>query len=943
MSAPTRDADRAAPPSPPPPAARVELAPVDLLLTTPELLGALEDCLADLPRVDPAGWLDATLLAAGIGQLIEDARHDDPAHLRWASEVLARSAGPVAAGAAWVTRAAATVLAVLRRARPAYRRLTAAAAALDPIVRCTATQVVAGGPAPEPEELAAALRALRTHLDRLPARLRSEPMRLPSCFRSFDQHPDDLRALARATTARLTPGTPVVVVGVRTSGSYLAPLLAAALDSLGVPDVSVATVRPGRPLLRAERGRLRDLLAAGARVLLVDDPPTTGGSLAAAAEDLGAAGVPPDRLLVVVATFDPLGALPSRLRGLPAVTLGAAAWAVRARLSPDRVAAAIVDWLPPDRRLLHLRPLAESPVGTRSHVVARYLAELATVDGGEVRSELTVVGTGLGYLGRHAVAVAAALPGRTPAVLGHRDGLLYTLTALTGGLPVRVGPGELRPTAVGEYVAARHLALRVTGDRSRWLTGRLPVWEAAANLLAGQYGRLGPWLRLPLLDPLVRELLAVSAPSIVDGATSEATWWAPAPQDATVSAVRKDDVARRAFSNLDLACYDAGYDLAGACVLAGPAYAAAAQQAFTTRTGELIGAERWLIYLLVHVWDLQRAGRISRPEAERVAARHVQAYLAARYLADLPEPGRIGSDDGPLCAIDVDGVLDTDRLGFPAASPTSVLALRALRMHGYRPVLVSGRSLEEVRDRCRSYGLAGGVAEYGAFVYTSADDRVDELAAAHRGSTVDRLAAVRGAVRRHAPEALLDPAYRGIVRAALPGPRGGRPLGDRVHRAVRAAVPGIVTVVGDGQTDFHCAEIDKGAGLRALAARLGADVPAAVALAVGDGPADRAMFAVAVRSAAPRHADRAVTAGGVARRTRRRYQAGLGEAVADLIGHPVGGCRTCRPPAASRDALLFEPVLRAAEGGGRGLPRQLGRLALVRLRATRRRPPGGVR
>jgi len=41
---------------------------------------------------------------------------------------------------------------------------------------------------------------------------------------------------------------------------------------------------------------------------------------------------------------------------------------------------------------------------------------------------------------------------------------------------------------------------------------------------------------------------------------------------------------------------------------------------------------------------------------------------------------------GPLVAVDLDGVLECDPLGYPATSPSGALAVRALIAHGYRPV-----------------------------------------------------------------------------------------------------------------------------------------------------------------------------------------------------------------------------------------------------------------
>ena len=80
---------------------------------------------------------------------------------------------------------------------------------------------------------------------------------------------------------------------------------------------------------------------------------------------------------------------------------------------------------------------------------------------------------------------------------------------------------------------------------------------------------------------------------------------------------------------------------------------------------------------------------------------------------------------GALCAIDIDGVLETSPLGFSSLTPTGAVTLRAVTLHGYRPILATGRSLDEVRERCAAYHLAGGVAEYGAVVYNHGTERFE--------------------------------------------------------------------------------------------------------------------------------------------------------------------------------------------------------------------------
>lgn len=90
-----------------------------------------------------------------------------------------------------------------------------------------------------------------------------------------------------ATEAR----TPVFVVGVRTGGSYLAPLWAAAVAAAGRTAAPWTSLRPLRTagrisLVPAETGRLPDALPPGTVVVAVDDQPDTGGTARAVRDAL---------------------------------------------------------------------------------------------------------------------------------------------------------------------------------------------------------------------------------------------------------------------------------------------------------------------------------------------------------------------------------------------------------------------------------------------------------------------------------------------------------------------------------------------------------------------------------------------------------------------------------------------------------------------------------
>ncbi|MBR7835938.1 HAD family phosphatase [Actinospica durhamensis] len=722
--------------------------------------------------------------------------------------------------------------------------------------------------------------------------------RPPSCFRSFDQHPRDCAELARRFAQRHPDrGAPVVVLGVRTSGGYLAPLIAAFLRRQGY-DAEAATVRPGGPLPRRALAGLRAGAQPG-RVVVVDDPPSSGAALAKAVRAARACGFAAAQVVTLYASFaeEAAGALP---REVPRIVLGAKDWHIRKLLSPQSVAEFVRETFA-DHDILEV--VSDEPgLPTR----AGHLGVRATVwlrsERGVHRLDLRAEGVGTGYLGRHAYDVASRLPGTTPRVYALRDAVMLR----AAGEPLAAAAVPL--AAAADYVAARRERLRVARDRSALLGGRQPAWEVAGRIFAAGFGRLGPAVRPLLIDPPLRELTAAKTPCLTDG-TTVLTGWETTPD----GSLYKSDFDDGCFSHLDLACYDAGYDLAGAAV-GQPESESALLARYEARTGEWIAPARWCVYRSVQAWNLRRAADGAASDAEPVEAiraqtRALQELFGRLYLGDLAE-----EPAGPWVVLDVDGVLELDFGGVPAPTIASMTALRALRAHGYRVLLATGRSLPEVRDRCVAYRLAGGVAEYGA-VATDA----------HTGSVYDLVTAANWNRQRRVlmeelaafPEVRLDPRYRWAVRA-------------QGLRAALGTLPGTVAVPGDAQTDFIPAGVGKAAGVRALLALLG-EHHAEVALAVGDSAMDLGILRMAKLGLAPGHAGRALRDEGV-RCTRAPYQAGLAQAAGRLIGHRPGSCAQCAPPDLTPGERLITSLVSVGERGRLGLVPALLGLAGRRIR-----------
>lgn len=648
-------------------------------------------------------------------------------------------------------------------------------------------------------------------------------------------------------------------------------------------------------------------------VAVVDEPPTTGRSMAlvggAVRRELA-----PARVIGLYAAFE--GPAPRMLPAdMPCVVLPPEAWHIRNLLNEPSLDA-MVRAAFPDGDVIEV--CAESPgLATRErHLGVQVTAKFRTAHGGFRETELRAEAAGIGYLGGHARAVAERLEGHVPPVHALHDGVL-----LRGrGVPVKA---ELVTAAeVAAYVATRRERLHVPRDRSGRLRGRRPAWQVGARILSPGFGRLAPALRPLLVDPALRALLTSAAPCLTDGRTAFGAW--ESIGERAQDGARKTDFDEGCFGRLDLACYDAAFDLAGAAV-AQPETRTALHEAYTAVTGAAPDRARWFVYEYVQAWNLERVRDTGegRQEARQARAQAVQRFFGELFLGDIHiEP------TGPFVVLGVDGVLELDFGGVPATSRAAMGALRALRAHGFRVVLATGRSVPEVRDRCAAYRLVGGVAEYGAAAYVAETGESVALPEATVPGNA-RTALANALLER--PALRLDHRYRWCLRASEHWPDGpARGMRGLALSRIAAAHPGFVPVIGDAQTDFVPAGVEKSLGVRALMKQLGAaDEP--VALAVGDTSMDLGILRMTRLAFAPAHASTAVRAAGI-RRTGAPCQAGLAEAVARLIGHRPGTCALCAAPRLNPAEQLVATLLSAGERGRRGLLPAAARLAALRLK-----------
>jgi hydroxymethylpyrimidine pyrophosphatase-like HAD family hydrolase len=944
----------------------------DLRLDARTLSARLSERLEAEAVPDEDDTFSTFLLAAGLYQVFEDYFHREAFVLQRAARL--ESSAPSLIGS--LARVAATVSVGSSKARMLTPSARAAARSRKPLcqlVEQLARAVVDHRDTQALEDGRRSWALLRPSVECYPEKLLQTVLRLPDPFYRFDQSLADCRELVHRFAERWPDRQrPILVLGIRTSGSYLAPLYRALLLDSGYRQVEMLTVRPRQRWRRSEVARVRAVKACDGLILITDDPPASGSAVARVAREVEQQGVPRAAVVVVLPLFGPASSLPEPIRPFASVVLPWREWSIHEQLAPESIKQALSRMLigrkittPQGRevRVAVVRSVeridgaasGEAASGRR-HVSSRYRVLLVGEAGELIDQQIIATGLGPAYFCDRARLLASALGRFVQAPLGIERGLLYERDVRPESrvqLPISHALEEWFVS----YVVHRRDALGVEADPSLRTPDDQMVWRMAADALGKALG--GPFraLAFPITHMASRRLLTVSRPSVIDGNLALSAW-AVAPE--TPDRALKTDWLGR------LACYDAAFDLATIAASADveelvlgnddapePPLGERLLETYSRRTGEEVDPERWLVYQLVE--NHQRLSYLGRelvpneaadpaaPRSDdrratmrrwlatrRALAKEYQRYISGVFFSDLDLPS-----DGPVCALDVDWVLETKWLEFPAIAPAGAVALRALLRHGYRPVLVTARSLGEVRDRCRMYRLRGGVAEFGSVLYDHQSERVLPQLQASESAELARL---RDELEK-LPGVYLDHAHEYSVRAVRVTANGSvRGLKEETIRAALEAADlesRVRVFRSGGQTDFVAASVHKGTGLRALATALDADPgdEHPIAFAMGDDWPDSPMFDLArakfapanisdeLRNELPTWPDLKVT--------RDPYGSGVLQAVTAFLGHNPSACERCAPPRLSETQKLLVTALGGLDGPRRRSVRQAVALAAL--------------
>lgn len=722
----------------------------------------------------------------------------------------------------------------------------------------------------------------------LPADLLAQRLAAPIPFRRLDLTQQDVIALGESFARRFPDRTrPLLLLGLRTTGSYFAPLLRAVFEAEGYEGVALLTVEPKQGAGRKEKEELQRFAARGGWALVVDDAPNSSGTVLAGFNIARQAGFAPGDVKILAPTHP---AKPGWFKTLPedgVITLPPEQWHKRQLLDPKAVELRLAEYycsqnfarasVVASHRATQfnaqLQCTASDERGVRLKCVFEVLLE--TQEGEKQTKYILAKSVGWGWLGYHAFLAGHRLGEYVPPILGLRDGILYMEWVPQPAVEMASERHELVDIA-GSYVAARvkrlHLDASAGGmDLKKYANG---TW-VLAQALSRAYGRFpADRLMLSRLSALIRQQ-PCPFPTLVDG-NMHRSEWILGPQGPL-----KIDYEHHGFGRESLNVVDPAYDLADTILnlALSPEEECRLIRRYIAESGDAGVEQRLFVHKMLaglsamsqsqRLFDWRRGSSSQRSCHERfMNGWNFLTVQAARQCGSFCHRQARPRWRAPLVVLDIDGVIDSRLFGFPCTTAAGVKAISLLNAHEFSVALNTARSAAEVKDYCEAYSLAGGVAEHGSYIWDAVHQRERVLISAETHRQLETL-------REHLrsiPGVFLDERHRYSIKAFTyrPKPQGRilqllfaaaslSPIGDGALAPISTTIINqlLAELRLDRLTFHHTAidtaivgkEADKGTGLATL--RDWVLTPDAETIAVGDDAPDLAMFRVATRSFAP--------------------------------------------------------------------------------------------
>jgi hydroxymethylpyrimidine pyrophosphatase-like HAD family hydrolase len=721
-----------------------------------------------------------------------------------------------------------------------------------------------------------------------PTELLGKRLTIPSPFSHLDLTPNDVWRLGDVFVRRFPErAQPLLIVGLRTAGSYFAPLLRALLETEGYRSVELLTVEPRKGVGRREARELKQFAARGYWALVVDDPPDSSRTLLAALDIVRRAGFAVGNVKFLAPTHP---ASPTWFKTFPessVITLLPEQWHKYDLLSSKVVELRLGEYFRSrnftrvsvasrcaDKFNARIKNTASDERGVRLKRI--FEVQLETPDGKKQTQYILAKSVGWGWLSYRAFLMGHRLTEFVPPILGLRDGILY-MEWIPQSAVKSDNKRNVLLEASAAYVAARvrglNLAASATGIDLKRYNNASRLLEKAFSRAYGRFP--ADLLMRSRVGSLVRDV-ECPCPTLVDG-NMNSSEWILGPQGPL-----KTDYEHHGMGKTAPNVTDPAYDLADTILnlALSPEEESGLIRQYIAESGDATVERRLFVHkLLAGLWAMSQTQQqlLSSHPRGRDAQRdyHLRFMNAwnfltvqtARHCGSLCRPRSDMCWRAPLIVLDVDGVLDRRVFGFPCTTAAGVEALSLLSAHEFSVALNTARSAAEVKAYCKAYSLTGGVAEHGSYLWDAVRQRERVVVSTETVRQLEEL-------KRHLqgiPGVFLDERHQYSIRAftyrkkspglidSLFSSAHSSSVGDGALAPISTHI--LCQLLVDLRLDrltFHhttidttivAKETDKGTGLAALRDWVLSND--AETIAVGDTEHDLAMFRVASRSFAP--------------------------------------------------------------------------------------------
>lgn len=767
----------------------------------------------------------------------------------------------------------------------------------------------------------------------LPDTLLQRRMKINEGFRCQDlTHFDVFSLVQKFITASNNHYSPVMIVGIRTAGAYFAPLAKAYLSSLGWPNVSWMTIRPREGLARGEKKALRRMMFRSSPVLVIDDYQNTGQTFLRTSKLLTTRRISPRRVTFLAPNHSYETGwtnIVRKLTGSKVIALEHEELYKRKLMQAPSIEKLALQYFSGEQwanvsvettketEAINSRLQAHYAEGFQVRLKRLYEFRASNDHAKPEVRRVIAKSVGWGWLGYHAFIMSKRMHEFVPACIGLRNGLLLMDWIDRASKEKKEIGAAVSVQTLASYIAARTNRLRLKEDPRRGNPDYGWGWLEILSIVRRAYGNyLGRIIDKKLLAELQRKLQYT--PAVTDGKILPHEWIE------NHDGLFKVDFEHHNFGAPELDIVDPVYDVAGAVFEFQMPRSTEEEflQAYKNYTGDNSARDRLLLYKLLYGIRVMRKSaefaRLLRSEMGNKRSTYARTFLAGtmnRFAAGLHQRTYHGEWTKKLFFLDLDGVYDTEVLGFPHTTVSGIQAIACLRTDGWSIILNTGRSIQHVKLYCTAYTFQGGVGEYGSVFF---DNVLKQEIPLIDDDGKEQLSRCREVIRTLSG-VFIDPEYTYSVRAYRynDSRTSGLSVEEARNLLVKHNLHKLTFIARDADTYIIQKECSKKSGVQFVRKYL--QNSAAAVAAIGDSDEDIGMLEEAEHGYVPRNCSKGLQqkAGSAGWKIlHHRGAKGLLEAAKECTQRTdsVGRTEFLRvPDAAQQTAQLFFRLLNVAE------------------------------